>query len=72
MDRAKHYWVGVDEVDKLLARGGDWLAGHPERERIARFYLKGQRGYVADVLERHADALPSDETGSVEADRWPC
>lgn len=61
MDRAKHYWVGPDEVDKLLARGGDWLAVHPERERIVHFYLKGRRGYVADVLERLTDSVTQPE-----------
>ncbi len=34
LDDDKHYWVGDDEVDKLLRRGGEWLAGHPERELI--------------------------------------
>ena len=34
LDGGKHYWVGDDEVDKLVRAGGDWLAGHPERELI--------------------------------------
>ena len=29
LDDDKHYWVGDDEVDKLLRRGGDWLAAPP-------------------------------------------
>ncbi len=32
LDGAKHYWVGSDEVDKLVRRGEGWLAGHPERD----------------------------------------
>jgi 3' terminal RNA ribose 2'-O-methyltransferase Hen1 len=36
LDDDKHYWVGSDEVDKLLRRGGAWLTAHPERELIAR------------------------------------
>src|SRR6516164_8319647 len=39
-DPRKHYYVGEDEVEKLLAKGAGWLAGHPEREEIARRYLK--------------------------------
>jgi 3' terminal RNA ribose 2'-O-methyltransferase Hen1 len=35
LDDDKHYWVGPDEVDKLLRRGGEWLSVHPERELIA-------------------------------------
>ena len=36
LDDDKHYWVGTDEVDKLLRRGGQWLAGHPERDLITQ------------------------------------
>jgi len=32
LDQEKHYWISRDEVDKLLHQGGDWLAGHPERQ----------------------------------------
>ncbi len=48
----KHYWVGDDEVEKLLERGGEWLAGHPEREVIAKRYLKHQRTLSNEVLSR--------------------
>ena len=46
LDDDKHYWVGQEELDKLLARGEGWLSSHPEREQIARRYLKHQR-YLA-------------------------
>ncbi|TAJ23790.1 MAG: 3' terminal RNA ribose 2'-O-methyltransferase Hen1, partial [Nitrospirae bacterium] len=42
LDDEKHYWVGDDEVEKLLARGGAWLAGHPQKELIAKRYLKNR------------------------------
>jgi hypothetical protein len=42
LDDDKHYWVGDDEVEKLLRHGEGWLADHPEREAIARRYLKHQ------------------------------
>ena len=41
-DNRKHYFVGDDEMEKLLAKGEGWLAGHPEKEEIARRYLKFQ------------------------------
>ena len=41
-DNSKHYFVGDDEMEKLLAKGEGWLAGHPEKEEIARRYLKFQ------------------------------
>jgi len=40
LDDDKHYWVGADEVDKLLRRGSDWLGTHPDRELITRRYLR--------------------------------
>ena len=52
LDDDKHYWVGDDEVEKLLGKGGAWLAGHPEKELIARRYLKNQRGLARAALAR--------------------
>jgi 3' terminal RNA ribose 2'-O-methyltransferase Hen1 len=39
LDADKHYWVGDDEVDKLIEKGGAWLTAHPERELIALRYV---------------------------------
>lgn len=52
LDDEKHYWVGDEEVDKLLRRGGEWLAVHPEREVIAERYLKHQRRLSDEALSR--------------------
>src|SRR6266436_6489701 len=52
LDNDKHYWVGDDEVEKLLRHGEGWLASHPEREAIARRYLKHQRGLIREALAR--------------------
>ena len=52
LDDDKHYWVGQEELDKLLARGEGWLSSHPEREQIARRYLKHQRYLAREALER--------------------
>jgi 3' terminal RNA ribose 2'-O-methyltransferase Hen1 len=32
LDNDKHYWIGEEEVEKLLRHGDPWLALHPERE----------------------------------------
>lgn len=62
LDDEKHYWVGDDEVEKLLRHGGEWLHDHPERELIARRYLKHQRSLARDALERlAADDEPDEE-----------
>jgi 3' terminal RNA ribose 2'-O-methyltransferase Hen1 len=52
LDDDKHYWVGDDEVDKLVRRGEGWLAAHPEREVIASRYLKHQRSLAREALEQ--------------------
>ncbi len=52
LDNAKHYFVGADEVDKLLKKGGVWLAAHPEKELIARRYLRYRQEHVRDALTR--------------------
>ncbi len=57
LDDDKHYWVGPDEVDKLLRRGGQWLAAHPDRELIAHRYLRHDRRLSSDALA----ALVADE-----------
>lgn len=52
LDANKHYWVGDDEIDKLVGKAGPWLATHPEREAIARRYLKNQRALARAALAR--------------------
>src|SRR5438876_4642791 len=52
LDDDKHYWVGDDEVEKLLRHGGDWLASHPEQELIVNRYLKHQRSLTREALAR--------------------
>ena len=52
LDNQKHYWVGEDEVEKLLSKGGEWLKNHPLREQIMLRYLKHRKGLVRSALER--------------------
>lgn len=52
LDDDKHYWVGRDELDKLLARGEGWLTDHPEREQIVSRYLRHRRRLVREALAR--------------------
>lgn len=56
LDADKHYWVGGDEVDKLLRRGEGWLAEHPEREVITHRYLKRRHRLAREALARLATA----------------
>src|ERR1700748_1118617 len=49
-DNDKHYWVNQEEVEKLLAKGKDWLETHPVKEMIVRRYLKNQRSLANQAL----------------------
>jgi 3' terminal RNA ribose 2'-O-methyltransferase Hen1 len=60
LDDDKHYWVGTEEVDKLLRRAGRWLADHPDRELITRRYLRHDRRLATDALAR----LLADDPGA--------
>jgi 3' terminal RNA ribose 2'-O-methyltransferase Hen1 len=60
LDDDKHYYVGEAEVEKLLRHGAGWLAAHPERELIARRYLKHQSSLTGAALARlTADESPA-------------
>jgi 3' terminal RNA ribose 2'-O-methyltransferase Hen1 len=52
LDNEKHYWVGEDEVAKLLRHGEGWLATHPERELIATRYLKYRRNLADEAIKQ--------------------
>ena len=67
LDDDKHYWVGPEEVDKLLRRGGEWLAAHPERELITRRYLRHDRRLTNDALARLLAEEAADDPDEVGA-----
>jgi len=52
LDDRKHYWVGEQEIEKLLHRGEGWLEGHPERELIVKRYLKHRVPLTRIALDR--------------------
>ena len=62
LDDEKHYWVGDDEVEKLMTRGEGWLQAHPEREAIVNRYLRRQRSLTREALEQ----LTRDEAPNVD------
>ena len=52
LDDEKHYYIGDDEVKKLVEHGVGWLDKHPERELITRRYLGGRGGLVREAREQ--------------------
>ncbi len=64
-DSRKHYFVGADEMEKLLAKGEGWLAGHPEKDEIARRYLRFKPSLYRMALAR---LVQEEEPGEAEED----
>ena len=65
LDSDKHYWVGKDEVEKLLRHGEGWLQAHPQREAIVSRYLRGFRKLTREALAR----LTEDESLDPDAEQ---
>ena len=55
-DRQKHYWVGSDEVEKLLRHGEEWLNDHPEKAFITGRYLNRRRSLINMTYAKLAEA----------------
>jgi 3' terminal RNA ribose 2'-O-methyltransferase Hen1 len=62
MDDEKHYWVERGEIDKLLAKGEEWLAQHPARDLITRRFLKHRMPLMREALARLSEDAPPEET----------
>jgi 3' terminal RNA ribose 2'-O-methyltransferase Hen1 len=67
LDDDKHYWVGEDELEKLLRRGKGWLETHPARDLIVERYLKRKRGLVREAIARLAGDEETDPDQAAEA-----
>ncbi len=70
LDDDKHYWVGDDEVEKLLRHGEGWLAAHP-RARSDRPALPASTGAAscAQALARLVDEDEPDPDAEAEVAR---
>ncbi|QDV52266.1 3' terminal RNA ribose 2'-O-methyltransferase Hen1 [Gimesia fumaroli] len=67
-DNRKHYFVGSDELEKLLARGAGWLADHPLKEQISRRYLKFKPSLYRSALARLVEEAQTDDLEAEEMD----
>jgi ubiquinone/menaquinone biosynthesis C-methylase UbiE len=67
----KHYWIGQDEVEKLLRKGEGWLASDPHKETIVKRYLPRQRQLAREALSRltEEDNLDPDATEEAHAEQ---
>jgi 3' terminal RNA ribose 2'-O-methyltransferase Hen1 len=55
LDNNKHYYVGEAELENLLAKGDGWLSHHPQKEIIAKRYLKHRISLARQALARLVD-----------------
>ena len=62
LDEDKHYWVGEEEIEKLLRHGTGWLTTHPEKVQITRQYLKRERTLTQAALSQ----LIAEETPNLD------
>ncbi|MCC7085554.1 MAG: 3' terminal RNA ribose 2'-O-methyltransferase Hen1 [Pirellulales bacterium] len=62
-DGKKHYYIGQDEVEKLLSKGETWLSEHPEREFITQRYLTKRQSLIRQALARlvEEESVETDE-----------
>lgn len=67
LDAEKHYWVGEDELEKLLRHGEGWLAAHPEKELIVKRYLKYKHSLAREALARLAEEDQPDPDAAEKA-----
>ena len=66
LDDDKHYWVGDDEVEKLLRHGEGWLNEHPAKAQITKRYLKRQDHLTRAALARLADLSEESDRDKTE------
>lgn len=55
LDNEKHYYVGEEEVEKLLKHGKEWLGSHPARTFITERYLRYKRNLTRQALSQLSD-----------------
>lgn len=69
-DNFKHYYIGNEELEKLLKHGQGWLATHPKREAITHRYLKYQRSLAREALAQLAeqDDQPAEELAEARSE----
>jgi 3' terminal RNA ribose 2'-O-methyltransferase Hen1 len=69
LDDEKHYWVGDDEVKKLLDHGEDWLGSHPEKDMIVKRYLRRRKNLINQAMAQllDEDTPDPDETEEIAA-----
>jgi 3' terminal RNA ribose 2'-O-methyltransferase Hen1 len=67
LDEDKHYWVGDEEIEKLLRHGEGWLTEHPARQAITSRYLKRLHRLTRTALAQLAEEDELDPDSAQES-----
>lgn len=70
LDNEKHYWIGDEEVEKLLRHGEGWLNEHPNKETITQRYLKRRRDLTRTALAQLQEDDISDLAAEESEAAW--
>ena len=70
LDNDKHYWIGDEEIEKLLRHGEGWLNEHPNKETITQRYLKRRRDLTRTVLAQLQEDQPADLDAQEREAAW--
>jgi 3' terminal RNA ribose 2'-O-methyltransferase Hen1 len=71
LDLKKHYYIDAEEIEKLLAKGGSWLPAHPERDLIARRYLRRRSALAREAIARLAEMDAEAVEAEAETENTP-
>jgi 3' terminal RNA ribose 2'-O-methyltransferase Hen1 len=63
--------VDAAEIEKLLAKGGSWLPAHPQRDLIARRYLRRRSALAREAIARFAEMDAEAAEAEIEAESTP-
>lgn len=63
LDEYKHYWIGKEEIAKLLSHGEGWLSNHPYKDEITQRYFKRYRKLAKIALKQ----LQEEDPEAIEA-----
>jgi 3' terminal RNA ribose 2'-O-methyltransferase Hen1 len=67
-DSEKHYYIGKDEVEKLLAKGEGWLLTHPHKEAIVKRYLRNIGSLTKLAMSQLIEVVEKSDDLEIEDD----
>jgi len=67
-DSQKHYWVGKDEIDKLIKHGDGWLENHPQKGFITQGFMGGRRSLANEAMKELTSKELEEEEDSLDGD----